>query len=263
MIKKVIILVIASVILSPAAWALTKHSDYATMEIKDCNECHAANNVEPTHGSFWVQEHRLVKDKLPSNCRDCHQQSYCMDCHYGGGIDRDLHVSTSGPDYMPKSHRTDFREIHPIKAREDPRACYRCHNAKAFCEECHSKFRPDQLAMVSHRRQFRDVNIDSIGPVHAGFTDLNNVNPALCQTCHISGVLSQQHWSSEHAKEARRNLASCQTCHPDGDVCMTCHSAMAGLMINPHPRSWDSIKGRMKSVSDSRTCLKCHAPGTF
>jgi hypothetical protein len=256
-IKKVILLVIASFILSPAAWARTDHTGYATMAIKDCNECHAASNVEPTHGSFWVEDHRLVKDKLPANCKDCHQQSWCMDCHYGGGIDRDLHVSTSGPDYMPKSHRTDFREIHPIKAREDPRSCYRCHDAKAFCEDCHSKFRPDQLAMVSHRKQFSDINVKDIGPNHAVF------NEAQCPTCHPNGELPIHRWSSEHAREARRNLSSCQACHPDGDVCMKCHSAQIGLMINPHPRSWGSIKGRLRSASDSRTCLKCHAPGTF
>jgi hypothetical protein len=257
MIRKAIMVIVAFFILSPAAWALTDHTGYATMEIKDCNECHKANNVEPTHGSYWVKEHRLVKDKLPNNCKDCHQQSFCMDCHYGGGIDRDLHVSNFGPDYTPMSHRTDFREIHPIKAREDPRACYRCHDANSFCEECHSKFAPDQLAPVSHRRQFSDINLTSIGPNHAQFT------PEQCQTCHINSVLPTHQWSSSHAMEARRNLSSCQTCHPDGDVCMKCHSAVAGLRINPHPRNWGAIVGNLRSASGGKTCRQCHLPGTF
>lgn len=119
MIKKSILLIIVILCLSPAVWALTRHTDYATnMEIKFCNECHISNNVAANHTSSWVKEHRIYADKKPNNCQDCHQLSFCLDCHKGGGITADLHSSQSGPDYMPKSHRTDFREIHPIKAKD-------------------------------------------------------------------------------------------------------------------------------------------------
>jgi len=253
MIKKILLAFAISLILSPAAWSLTSHSDYATgMAIKYCNECHVSNNVAPNHGSFWMQEHRFSAEKHPNNCKDCHQLSFCLDCHEGGGIDLDLRESTAGVDYKPRSHRTDFRELHPMKAREDSRSCYRCHDAERFCAQCHAKFKPDELAPISHRTQFSSIKLSSIGPQHALFT------PDQCRTCHINGALPEHRWSSEHAREARRNLSSCQTCHPEGDVCMKCHSAETGLRINPHPRSWGSIRGNLRSASNGRTCLRCH-----
>ncbi len=253
MIKKILLAVAISLILSPAAWSRTIHSDYATgMEIKYCNECHIENNAAPTHGGFWVKEHRLPAESQSNNCKDCHKLSFCLDCHKGGGIDADLHVSTSGVDYMPMSHRTDFREIHPIKAFDDPRSCYRCHDAKRFCEECHNKFNRNDLRVLSHRRGFSDIDVKAGGPNHSIF------NSAQCPTCHPNSLVPVHVWSSAHASEARRNLTSCQTCHSDGAVCMKCHSAVSGLRVNPHPRNWSSIKGRMQSAGNSRSCLKCH-----
>jgi hypothetical protein len=234
------------------ARALTPHKDYATLDISDCNDCHRESGVTASHGVMWTKEHRLYAEKHPNNCRDCHQLSFCLDCHTGGGIDNDMHKSNSGADYMPRSHRTDFREIHPIKAREDPRSCYRCHDARRFCEECHSKFSRNDLALDSHRRQFSDIKLSSIGPNHALF------NEGQCQSCHINGALPKHMWSTFHAREARRNLSSCQACHPEGDVCLKCHSAMTGLRINPHPRNWNSVRGRFQRAGDNRTCLRCH-----
>jgi hypothetical protein len=254
MLKKLIILTILLFVSGFAikAWSLTSHKDYATMSIPDCNNCHQTSGVALNHGAMWSKEHRLYAVEKPNNCQDCHQQSFCLDCHTGGGIDANLHASTSGPDYMPKSHRTDFREIHPITAREDPKACYRCHDAKRFCLECHNRFKPSDLAMASHRRQFSDINLKSVGPNHTIF------NTEQCQTCHPNGLVPTHQWSADHAREARRNLSTCQTCHPEGDVCMKCHSAATGLKVNPHPRSWGSIKNRLGRASDNRTCLKCH-----
>lgn len=238
--------------LAVTAWSLTPHKDYAEMSIKDCNECHDSSGVTLNHGAMWTKEHRLYAEKHPNNCKDCHQLSYCLDCHTGGGIDNDMHKSTSGADYMPRSHRTNFKEIHPIAAREDPRSCYRCHDARRFCEECHNKFNRNDLAFLSHRRQFSDIKLKDVGPNHSIF------NAAQCPTCHPNGLVPVHQWSAAHAVEARRNLSSCQTCHPEGDVCLKCHSAMTGLRVNPHPRNWSSVKGRFGRASDNRTCLKCH-----
>ncbi|MCX7793486.1 MAG: hypothetical protein N2257_03640 [Thermodesulfovibrionales bacterium] len=245
----IILLIFGSVSL---IFGLTDHREFAKMELRDCKNCHRTSGVPETHGSFWFEEHRIYAEKYPNNCKDCHDQSFCLDCHTGGGIDRDLHVSTSGPDYMPKTHRTDFREIHPIKAMDDPRSCYRCHDARKFCNECHSKFRPADLRILSHRRGFSEIEVSSGGPKHSTFT------PAQCQVCHPNSLLPKHQWSSAHAREARKNLISCQTCHPDGDVCLKCHSAKTGLRINPHPEDWGKIKNRLRDASNERTCIKCH-----
>lgn len=255
MFKKIVLFIFLILTLITIAWSqtTTRHTDYATgMEIRVCNECHVLNDVEPNHGTMWMREHRRYREKLPSNCNDCHQQSYCIDCHYGGGIDVNLHVTQAGVDYMPKTHRTDWREIHPLKAKDDPRSCYRCHDARKFCADCHTKFNPNDLRFVSHRKGWSELDVKKGGPNHSLF------NASQCQTCHINSVLPSNMWSTAHAREARKNLKSCQTCHPDGNVCLKCHSALTGLKINPHPRNWSKVSGRLSSASNNRTCIQCH-----
>ncbi|MDA8168079.1 MAG: hypothetical protein M0Z59_00090 [Nitrospiraceae bacterium] len=252
--KKSFILFSLAMLLAGAAWSAkyTPHQEYKSIPIKDCNECHTASGIAPNHNSAWITTHRLIAEKKPSNCKDCHQLSFCSDCHYGGGLNPDLSVSNFGVDYMPKTHRSDFREIHPIKAFDDPRSCYRCHDARKFCDECHQKFAPADLASVSHRKGFSDIQVSAVGPSHANF------KPSQCPTCHPNSILPQHQWSSEHAREARKNLAACQSCHPSGDVCLKCHSAISGLKINPHPRNWGSISTRLSGAGNNRSCIKCH-----
>ncbi len=233
--------------------AKESHKDYADMKIADCNSCHKSEGVSPNHDADWLRSHRLLANQGEKNCGDCHDQSFCLDCHQGGGIDAKLSTRNYQADYTPKSHRSDWLEIHPLKALDNPQTCYRCHDNN-YCSQCHSKFRPQDLQFQSHRRQFRDIPLSSVGPNHELF------NSAQCQTCHPGGLLTSHQWSADHAREARRNLQSCRSCHSDGDVCLTCHSAVAGsgLRVSPHPRNWGSIKGNYRNASNKQTCLRCH-----
>lgn len=249
---KILTIIIALLAIVTAGWAATSHKDFAEMSFKDCEECHQSSGARLNHGEFWIKEHKLAANSQTNNCKDCHEQSFCLDCHKGGGIDRNLHISNSGVDYMPSTHRTDFKELHPLKAKEDQRSCLRCHDSKKFCAECHSKFSVNSIVNDSHRKQFSSIPLSSIGPTHASFS------PAQCQGCHVRGVLPHNQWAQAHAREARKGLATCQTCHADGDVCMKCHSAVTGLRINPHPRNWSKISGRLRSASNNKTCVKCH-----
>ncbi len=227
------------------------HKEYQSMKISECNSCHKSEGVSLNHDTDWVRGHRLVAGKGEKNCGECHYQAFCLDCHQGGGIDANLTINNYRRDYIPKSHRSDWLEIHPLKALDNPQKCYRCHDQK-YCIQCHSRFNPASLEFLSHRRQFSDIKLSSIGPNHAIFT------PAQCQTCHPGGVLPTHAWSGDHAREARRNLQACQACHSDGDVCLTCHSARTGLRVNPHPRNWGAISGNLRSKSAGRTCIRCH-----
>ncbi len=236
------------------------HKEYATTAIKECNECHKGEGVALNHDTDWLRGHRLVAGKGGANCADCHDQAYCLDCHSGGGIDTKLSTQNYKRDYIPKSHRSDFLEIHPLKALDNPQSCTRCHEQK-YCIQCHSKFRPTDLQFLSHRRQFRDIKLSNVGPAHAVFEQNGVINTAACPTCHPGGLVPAHTWSSEHGREARRNLQACQSCHSDGDVCLTCHSSRTGLRVSPHPRNWDSIKNNFRDKSNSRSCIKCHVPG--
>lgn len=204
------------------------HVEYAKMEIRECNSCHKSEGVSPNHDADFQRGHRVLAGKAGNNCSQCHDQSWCLDCHQGGLLNgTDLGKETFGRDSHPRSHRSDFIGIHPIQAQNNQQQCYRCHDQK-YCTSCHSRFPKGSLKIKSHNPQGQGQSY------------------------------SVTNWKSEHATEARRNLQSCQTCHPEGDVCLTCHS---GGKTNPHPRSWKS--GNFKNRTNEKTCLKCHLPGQY
>lgn len=204
------------------------HKEYAKTELRECHDCHKSEGIAPNHGADFNREHRVLASRAGNNCKECHQQKWCLDCHQGGGTGDDLAVGNSGRDYKPKSHRSDFISIHPIKAQDNQQQCYRCHDRK-YCTACHSRFPKGSLKIKSH-------------------------NPL--------GENGQQYvapdWKADHAVEARRNLQSCQTCHPEGDVCIQCHSQGK---TNPHPRGFKA--GNYRERSSGKVCLKCHLPGQY
>lgn len=222
--KKLNLIVLLSVLfVTTIIYARTSHKEYKNMDLSECIDCHSSSKVAPNHDDDFLKSHRLLAEKADSNCIDCHEQSFCLDCHKGGGISPDLKKSISGKgNYMPKSHRSDFISIHSIKAMDNPQNCYRCHEAR-FCDSCHAKI-PNKSTM----------RIKSHQP---------------------SGGAQSYIWNAEHAAEARRNLQSCQSCHPEGSVCMPCHSAKSGLKINPHPKNF---KGNKLLDRTNRSCIVCH-----
>ncbi|MCM2359901.1 MAG: cytochrome C [Geobacteraceae bacterium] len=234
------------------------HKDYASLKIPECNACHKAEGIALNHDADWVRGHRVLAARGGAKCTECHDQAWCLDCHQGGGIDVGLSTQNYKRDYIPKSHRSDWLELHPLKALDNPQTCTRCHTEQKFCIQCHSRFKATDLQFQSHRRQFRDIKLSSVGPQHAIFEQNGVINTAVCQTCHPGGLVPTHTWSGEHAIEARRNLQACQTCHSDGDVCLTCHSARTGLKVNPHPRNWSAVKGNFKDKSNGRSCIRCH-----
>ena len=248
--KKLLFLVLVASLACGATllYAKEDHRAYRNAKIAECTDCHRDANVPPNHQAAWNAEHRLKAVQPNAPCADCHEQSFCTDCHFGGNIDADLRVSTNrGADYKPKSHRSAWLEIHPIGAFDNPNSCRRCHPV-SYCSECHARFQPQDLMFQSHRKGWSGSSPHS--------------NPAVtvntCQTCHPNSVLPTNKWSSSHAQEARRNLPTCQSCHADGDVCLKCHSAKSGLRVSPHPDNWDSIQGKLNKAAGKRTCVKCH-----
>ena len=69
------------------SFARTDHRDYKDTKPEECQDCHSGSGVMNNHGAFFVKEHRLLAQKAGNNCADCHQQSFCLDCHKGGGIE--------------------------------------------------------------------------------------------------------------------------------------------------------------------------------
>lgn len=217
-----------------------------------CLECHEAEfygevsfSGIKTHGPVWSLNHRAPAKSGSIDCSACHEQSYCLECHTAGFADEMGEFGNN----MINVHRSEFHVSHPIAARTDPQLCSSCHE-RDFCVECHARFAPEDLAIQSHRRGWSMLDIS--GTPHESFPE------SACQSCHPNSVLPVHEWSNAHAREARKNLVTCQACHPEGDVCLTCHSAKTGLGVNPHPKDWNDMKNRLRDASDNRTCRKCH-----
>lgn len=185
------------------AFARTDHRGYKTSKLDECRECHSGSGVADNHGAFFMKEHRLLALKAPNNCADCHEQSYCQDCHVGGGIETDFQKSLSRRgEYMPKTHRSDYISIHPIKAADNLQHCYRCHES-TFCSDCHT-------------RQIQRNRAGMVIKLHQPVFDAPNVLNA--------------GWVRFHSAEARRNLKNCQGCHPQKGDCTNflCHPNLGG-----------------------------------
>lgn len=185
------------------AFARTDHKEYRDAKLEDCRECHSGSGVMDNHGAFFMNEHKLLAQKASSNCTECHLQSYCLDCHNGGNIQTDPQKGLSRRgEYTPKTHRSDFISIHPLKAADNPQNCYRCHESK-FCSDCHNrKILTDRAGM-------------SIRPHRPIFASPGVPDP---------------NWISDHSAQARRNLQSCQGCHPQKADCtnFACHPNLRG-----------------------------------
>ena len=139
-----------------------QHKEYAGTKLSECNDCHKGEGIAPNHGADWAREHRLLAGKAGNNCAQCHTQSYCLDCHQGGGINADLSTATFGRDYVPKSHRSDFIAIHPTEnyygqemlgGRRYFTAVYPDLPMVATCIECHNR----RSASTPQRYQVGDV----------------------------------------------------------------------------------------------------------
>ena len=221
---------------------------------EECLECHEEDFYAEvsfpgtkTHGPVWSLNHRVPAKSGSIDCSACHEQNFCLECHKAGFADEMGEIGNN----MINVHRSEFHVSHPIAARTDPQLCSSCHENK-FCVDCHVRFAPEDLAILSHRKGWSNITVGASGPAHGLFDD------STCENCHTNSVLPSHQWASSHAREARKNLATCQACHPEGDTCLTCHSARTGLRVNPHPKDWGDMKDRLRDASDNRTCRKCH-----
>jgi len=211
-IKTTLICTAFLLVLAGMAFAKTDHKEFKNSRLDDCKDCHNGAAIVGNHGG--TREHRLLADRASNNCTDCHQQSFCLDCHNGGNVDTSLKKSLSRTgETMPTTHRSDFISIHAIKAKDDPQNCYRCHEAR-FCSDCHAKTNRGGMRIKNH--------------------DPANGNRYFLNTAQFLAGNSPPADIAAHAADARRGLQSCEGCHPDARVCEGCHLLTKGAKIRPH-----------------------------
>jgi hypothetical protein len=196
-----------------------------------CGGCHLdlrKYRLEPlstfSHQGDFVRELGASARATAETCAQCHEQTFCSDCHAKT-------VSTKIEVKFPERvdsyfiHRNDFISRHAVEAQAEPATCRRCHGS-SFCENCHQA-----------------QNLTPFGS-----------NP---RDPHPSG------WSfpgsaNFHGTAARRDILSCAGCHDQGaqSICVDCHK-VGGVGGNPHPPGWEARHGRDEMMHNGM-CHACH-----
>ena len=223
----------------------TAATERTTPKMAICLECHQSDYNEgrcmPCHTDLkrlplrpvayfshlgeFLKRHKNAARVEPNTCAQCHEQSFCSDCHART-------VATAVEFKLPERldrqflHRNDYVSRHMIEAKEDPALCKRCHGA-SYCQDCHTRSGVSAIAQNART------------PHPAGWTTPGT--------------------SSFHGPQARRDIASCQVCHERGAQtnCVACHR-VGGVGGNPHPPAFLS-KHNAGDRKNNKMCSFCHS----
>ena len=262
--------------LEQGAECATCHGDVAHLEeavpvplpvMATCNTCHddaqAPNRCESCHqnlallrpeehnASDFLRHHKQLALRTDANCRSCHMEETCAECHNGADLvsvtvpGSDLQVP-NGPRLFAvdrgqgqnklKTHDGSWRFTHGILAQQKSSECQTCHETQEFCATCHLSggninqgvFRP-----FSHSRP--------------GFTTI--------------GVGSG---GGMHARDARRDIESCASCHDvqaADPTCVLCHADNDGIRgTNPKTHESGFMRGEKGEwhTDPGANCYICH-----
>lgn len=189
----------------------------------------------------WTDESQADITIMHADCSICHQSDFCVVCHASAAVYSQEEFKKAA---LIGAHWSNFHLRHPISDRSQLNQCAGCHE-NALCINCHSAVASGDLMDIAHHQGWSNP---VSGTPHFLF------NTSQCQTCHSGSVLSSTLWSNAHAQDARQNLTTCQACHFGADICLACHSAQSGLLVNPHPVDWNTLKDTV----DSSSCATCH-----
>ena len=196
-----------------------------------CTGCHPTLNklaLKPlsdfSHQGNYLARHGADARSSAENCAQCHDQTYCADCHAKTVSNR---IEVKFPEAVAAGfiHRNDFVGRHSIEAAGNEASCRKCHGT-SFCQSCHTA------------QNLTTVAANPRDPHPLGWT--------------IPGS------GDFHGEAARRDIASCASCHDQGPSsnCVSCHR-VGGLGGNPHPTSWLSHH-ETKEIRSNGMCTTCH-----
>jgi hypothetical protein len=196
-----------------------------------CDNCHKdlqRFSLKPitsyAHDEGFLKNHASSARASGQSCTQCHDQSFCTDCHTGTGGGR---IDARLPDRVDRQfiHFADYLSRHSTEARADASTCQQCHG-QSSCQSCHleQNLTPEgKNAMDPHPRGFNTP----------GSPDF-------------------------HGEAARRDIASCASCHDQGakSNCVECHRS-GGTGGNPHPPGW-SLRHGPEEINRNAMCVACH-----
>ena len=202
--------------------------DYKAGRCTTCHEDLSRYPLKPLadfqHEGNFVKEHPRAARASSATCAQCHEQTFCSDCHA-----KTTHpqIELKFPEKVDSDfiHRNDFLGRHSTEARSDPAMCHRCHS-DSFCNNCH---------------EAQSLTPGAKSPLDP----------------HPTG------WSwpaspNFHGPEARRDISSCAACHDQGPAtnCISCHK-VGGIGGDPHPMGFSDRHPRSE-ISKNSMCTYCH-----
>lgn len=179
------------------------------------------------HDLAFVEDHKGIAKANPQLCAQCHDETFCTDCH--AGAVRPMRI-----------HAGDYITTHALDARAATQDCQSCHRQQTDCLACHQRLGmgagPDSRFGTGSSLRFHPAGWD--GPPDS---------------------------PQSHAFAAQRNISACASCHTE-DTCLACHAttgaARPGYNVSPHgPGFAGSIRCAALASNGHRVCLKCHEPG--
>lgn len=187
--------------------------DYGSLKCLTCHEDMTKYELKPItqfgHHVDFLKNHQEYAQADVSLCAQCHQQSFCADCH---SKLETLKPNIKYPERLDRSfiHRGDWITIHRFEASADSSMCLKCHDSKN-CADCHKK---------------NGISMSSPGAADPHPAD----------------------WLTKHGGAARRDAALCASCHDQGanTICIGCHKAGGPIQKNIHPPGWKSTLDKNK-----------------
>lgn len=206
----------------------------------DCAKCHQdlTRYRRPTaslsHGPGFAKSHGPLARRNIRACTQCHDQTYCADCHSGTALSR---ASVRFPERIQRQfiHRGDFVSRHTVEARSDPASCRKCHGQR-HCRSCHA-LNGLAASVSTGKRTGRGG-----------------------KAVHAAGWMTPGS-SAFHGDKARQDIGRCASCHDRGAAsnCVGCHR-VGGMGGSPHPPGW-SWRDKSAQCRNSTMCATCHAGG--
>ena len=110
---------------------------------KQCVQCHAGGVFRPeSHDLAWERTHRFSVRNEVQNCKACHSDDSCQDCHRLRGVAgsmkyrQRMDALIHPPGWI--SDVPDTGNHHSLKARLELDTCKACH-VPSDCKSCHFK----------------------------------------------------------------------------------------------------------------------------
>jgi hypothetical protein len=164
--------------------------EVAEARCRPCHESLKAYDLKPveqftefSHGANFVREHGRLAKPSAETCAQCHDQSFCANCHANATLP--VRPEIRFPENVTSDfiHRGNYVSQHQYDVQRDPASCRKCHGS-FFCDSCH------QQQQISPR-------------------SLNPRDP------HPPGW-AQRGSGAFHGDAARSNIVSCAACHDQG-----------------------------------------------